>query len=163
MALGKRAAERGRQLALDASVISREIRRNGGSKRYSGVDALRRACCRPARSIRNKIADTPALLAEVGALFATGATPKQIEVALRRRHGLDDSRRVSQETIYDFTYIHCKGQVKKELIAYLRRKKPPAYPSATRQGEPLRAVAWRGQYRRAPRRGGASGGAASSG
>jgi IS30 family transposase len=132
---GKSAAEISRELDRDASVISREISRNGGRKGYSGVDAQGRACRRPARALRNKIADTPALLAEVWALFVTGATPKQIEVALRRRHGLDASRRVSHETIYDFIYIHCKGQVKKELIAYLRRKKPRRSPAPRAKGK----------------------------
>ena len=135
LALGKSAADLGREMDRDASVISREISRNGGRKGYSGVGAQGRAGRRPARAIRNKIADTPALLAEVRALFSTGATPKQIEVALRRRHGLDDSRRVSHETIYDFIYIHCKGQVKKELIAYLRRKKPRRSPAPRAKGK----------------------------
>jgi len=135
LAQGKSAAELGRELDRDASVISREISRNGGRKAYSGVEAQLRACRRPARALRNKIADTPALLAEVRALFRTGATPKQIEVALRRRHGLDDSRQVSHETIYDFIYIHCKGQVKKELIAYLRRKKPRRSPAPRAKGK----------------------------
>jgi IS30 family transposase len=51
------------------------------------------------------------------ALLKTGATPKQIEVALRRRHPHYPARRVSHETIYDFIYIHSKGTVKKDLVA----------------------------------------------
>jgi transposase, IS30 family len=124
LAQGKSGAQVAVELGREASVVNREIARNGGRKGYSGVDAQARACRRPALAGRNKLADAPALLAEVRDLFATGATPKQIEVALRRRHPLDGKRRVSHETIYDFIYIHCKGQVKRELIAYLRRKKP---------------------------------------
>jgi len=99
-------------------VVNREIVRNGGLKGYSGVDAQARACRRPECAARNKIIDTPALHEEVLALFATGATPKQIEVALRRRHGLNLTRRVSHETVYDFIYIHSKGWVKKELVSF---------------------------------------------
>jgi IS30 family transposase len=135
LAQGKSGAQLARELKRDASVINREIARNGGRRGYSGVDAQARACRRPARAARNKIADTPALLTEVRALFATGATPKQIEVALRRRHVLDLARRVSHETIYDFIYVHCKGAVKKELIAYLRRKKPRRGPSPRARGK----------------------------
>ncbi|MCC5023783.1 MAG: hypothetical protein J6386_13815 [Candidatus Synoicihabitans palmerolidicus] len=111
---------------------NREITRNGGRNSYSGMDAQTRACRRPKCAVRNKVADTPALRDEVLALFATGATPKQIEVALRRRHDLELTRRVSYETIYDFIYVHSKGSVKKELIAYLRRKKPRRSPAPPR-------------------------------
>ena len=117
------------ELGRDASVVNREIARNGGRRGYSGVDAQARACRRPKRAERNKIADTPALQGDVLALLATGATPKQIEVALRRRHPQDSTRRVSHETIYDFIYVHSKGSVKKELLTYLRRKKPRRSPA----------------------------------
>ncbi|MCC5021303.1 MAG: helix-turn-helix domain-containing protein [Candidatus Synoicihabitans palmerolidicus] len=123
LAQGKSGAQLAAALGRDASVVNREITRNGGRNSY--MDAQIRACRRPKCAARNKVADTPALRDEVLTLFATGATPKQIEVALRRRHGLDLTRRVSQETIYDFIYVHSKGSVKKELIAYLRRKRSP--------------------------------------
>ena len=129
LAQGKSGAQIARELERDASVINREIARNGGRKAYSGVEAQSRACRRPAQATRNKIADTPALLAEVRELLATGATPKQIEVALARRHPEDASRRVSHETIYDFIYIHSKGLLRKDLIGYLRRKKPRRSPA----------------------------------
>lgn len=129
LAQGRSAAELGRRLGRDASVISREIARHGGRRAYSGVEAQTRACRRSGQAPRNKIVDTPALLAEVRELFATGATPKQIEVALERRHPEDESRRVSHETIYDFIYVHSKGRLRKELIGYLRRKKPRRSPA----------------------------------
>jgi len=59
------------------------------------VDAQARACRWSECAAYNKIVGTPALHEEVLALFATGATPKQIEVALRRRHGLDLGRSLS--------------------------------------------------------------------
>lgn len=124
LAQGQSAAELGRRLGRDASVISREIARHGGRKAYSGVEAQARACRRPERAARNKIADTPALFAEVRELLARGTTPRQIEVALARRHPEDGSRQVSHETIYDFIYVHAKGRLRKELIGYLRRQKP---------------------------------------
>lgn len=135
LAQGKSGAQLAEELGRDASVVNREIGRNGGCKSYSGVDAQARACRRPKRAERNKIADTPALRTEVLELFATGATPKQIEVALLRRHPHDPTRRVSHETIYDFIYVHSKGSVKKELIAYLRRKKPRRRPAPRVKGK----------------------------
>ncbi|MCC5025519.1 MAG: hypothetical protein J6386_23290 [Candidatus Synoicihabitans palmerolidicus] len=97
-AQGKSGAQLAAALGRDASVVNREITRNGGRNSYSGMDAQTRACRRPKCAARNKVADTPALRDEVLALFVTGAKPKQIEVALRRRHGLDLTRRVSHET-----------------------------------------------------------------
>lgn len=135
LARGQSGAEIARVLGRDASVINREIARHGGRKGYSGVDAQSRACRRPARSRRNKVADTPALFGEVRGLMATGATPKQIEVALKRRHPDDLLRCVSHETLYDFIYVHAKGSVKKELIGYLRHKKPCRSPAPRAKGK----------------------------
>ena len=135
LAQRKTGAQIAAELGRDASVINREIARNGGRKGYSGVEAQACACRRPKRAARNKIADTPALQDEVVALLATGATPKQIEVALRRRHPHDPARRVSHETIYDFIYVHSKGSVKKELLGYLRRKKPRRSPAPRAKGK----------------------------
>ncbi|MCC5023250.1 MAG: helix-turn-helix domain-containing protein [Candidatus Synoicihabitans palmerolidicus] len=135
LAQGKSGAQLAAAFGRDASVVNREITRNGGRNSYSGMDAQTRACPRPKCAARNKVADTPALRDEVLALFATGATPKQIEVALRRRHGLALTRRVSYETIYDFIYVHSKGSVKKEVIAYLRRKKPRRSPAPRAKGK----------------------------
>lgn len=153
LAQGKSGARIGEELGRDASVINREIARHGRRQAYSGVEAHARASRRPAQAARNKIADTPALLAEVRELLAIGTTPKQIEVALRRRHGLDTSRRVSHETIYDFIYVHAKRMVKKELIAYLRRKKPRRSPAPPRPHQAFRPVARSHQHRRAASRG----------
>jgi len=135
LAQGKSGAQVAVELGRDASVVNREIARNGGRKAYSGVEAQARACRRPQRAARNKIADAPALHGDVLALLATGATPKQIEVALRRRHPHDPTRRVSHETIYDFIYVHSKGSVKKELLAHLRRKKPRRSPAPRAKGK----------------------------
>lgn len=129
LAQDQSAAELARRLGRDASVISREIARHGGRAAYSGVEAQARACRRPAHAVRNKLADNPALLAEVRGLLSTGATPKQIEVALARRHPENDSLRVSHETIYDFIYVHANGRLRKELSGYLRRQKPRRSPA----------------------------------
>ncbi|MCC5021524.1 MAG: hypothetical protein J6386_01305 [Candidatus Synoicihabitans palmerolidicus] len=107
----------------------------GDSCRFGPGQKRRSACRRPKCAARNKVADTPTFRDEVLALFATGATPKQIEVALRRRHGLDLTRRVSHETTYDFIYVHSKGSVKKELIADWRRKKPRRSPAPRAKGK----------------------------
>lgn len=129
LAQGKSGAQIARDLGRDASVVNREIARHGGRKAYSGVLAQARANRRPARATRNKVADSAVLRTEILSLFQTGATPKQIEVALRRKYPFDCNRNVSHETIYDYIYCHAKGQLRKDLISCLRRKKPRRSPA----------------------------------
>ena len=113
----------------DASVINREIARNGSRQKYRASKAIESAKNARDSKRRNKINDSPSLFTEVSALLRTGAAPKQIEVALRRKYPDDPSRRVSHETIYDFIYCYAKGQLRKDLISHLRRKKPRRSPA----------------------------------
>jgi IS30 family transposase len=131
LAQGKSGAQLAALLGRDASVVNREITRKGGRNGFSGVDARVCACRRPKRAERNKIADTHALQHDVLALLATGATPNQIEVALRRRPRHDPARSVSHEPSTTLSInIHSNGMVKKELIAYLWRKQPRRSPAS---------------------------------
>ena len=123
---GSQIAER---LGRDASVINREIGRNGGRKSYRATEAQTRACRRPNRAKVNKVAGSDALKTDVHRLLNTGASPKQIEVALHRQYPQIPARHVSHETIYDYIYLHAKGAVRKQLIGLLRRKKPCRTPA----------------------------------
>jgi transposase, IS30 family len=118
----------GKRLGRDPSVINREISRHGGRQKYRATEAEQQAKRRPHSAATNKL-NNPLLLAEVRALLETGASPMQIDVALQLAHGPDLNRRVSHETIYDFIYVHSKGQLRKDLIALLRRKKPRRSPA----------------------------------
>lgn len=130
LACGLRGAEIARQLGRDASVINREISRHGGRNGYRAVKANQAGNRRPTRAVRNKIADNPELTRAVRSLLETGATPKQIEMALRRKYPESPENRVSHETIYDYIYVHSKGQLRKDLISFLRRKKPRRSPAS---------------------------------
>jgi IS30 family transposase len=129
LACGFSGAEISRQLGRNASVVNREISRHGGRKAYRATNAQRSANRCPARAALNKVADHPGLMAEVLTLFETGATPKQIEMALWLKYPDNPENRVSHETIYDYIYVHAKGQLRKDLISFLRRKKPRRSPA----------------------------------
>jgi transposase, IS30 family len=59
-------------------------------------------------------------------------SPEQISTSLRNKFPLDDSMQISHESIYTYIYILPKGELKKELIEYLRQKKKSRYQ---RKGE----------------------------
>ena len=129
LAQGQSGAEIASEILRDASVVNREIARNGGRRAYRASKANESARSARGQKRRNKINDSSSLLAEICTLLLTGAAPKQIELALRRKHPHDLSQRVSHETIYDFIYCYAKGQLRKDLISHLRRKKPRRSPS----------------------------------
>ncbi|MCC5021752.1 MAG: helix-turn-helix domain-containing protein [Candidatus Synoicihabitans palmerolidicus] len=58
-AQGKSGAQLAAALGRDASVVNREITRNGGRSSSSGMDAQTRACRRPKCAARNKVATRP--------------------------------------------------------------------------------------------------------
>ncbi len=135
LARGMRGAEIARSLGRDPSVVNREIARNGGPLRYSCIRAHSRAGAQKVRASCNKIADNAALEADVLSFLRLGSTPKQIEVALRRKYPNDPTRTVSHETIYDYIYVHARGSLKKELISLLRSKKPKRYPAPRKKSK----------------------------
>jgi len=50
-------------------------------------------------------------------------SPKQISETLKLQYPGDKSMQISHESIYTYLYILPKGELKKELISYLRQKK----------------------------------------
>ena len=50
-------------------------------------------------------------------------SPKQISAKLKLEYPGDKSMQISHESIYTYLYILPKGELKKELISYLRQKK----------------------------------------
>jgi len=102
------------------STISREVVRNGGSKRYraatSDVAAWDRAC----RPKLCKLACNKALSRTVSRKLQRKWSPEQIAGWLKREHPEDKASHVSHETIYRSLYVQTRGVLKKELLAHLR-------------------------------------------
>jgi transposase, IS30 family len=117
-----------------ASTISREIVRNAPSGHYSCTFAQtrrnrRRVYCRA----HPKLHITSALFAQACQLLRCRWSPEQIAIYLRRQCPDDSNQRVSHETIYNAIYAMPKGELRKELIALMRRAQAKRTPRSRGQ------------------------------
>ena len=118
-----------RTLNRAASTISREILRNAPSGQYSCTFAQkrrnrRRVFCRAAP----KLIAGSALFAQVCTLLKQKWSPEQIAIYLQRHHPNESSQRVSHETIYNAIYAMPRGELRKDLIALMRRAQAKRMP-----------------------------------
>lgn len=118
------------------STIARERRRNGwkpdGERGPLGRPAIaggydakragaraRRLRCKARRA--RKLARDSARWHEVRGLLEKYFSPEQIAGTLKRRYPGESAMHVSHETIYTAIYAHPKGELRRELVALLRR------------------------------------------
>ena len=121
------------------STISREILRNAPSGLYSCTFAQkrrnrRRVFCRAAP----KLGLTSALFARIGGLLRQKWSPEPIALYLQRHHPNESGQRVSHETIYNAIYAMPRGELRKDLIALMRRaqaKRMPRSRGVERRGK----------------------------
>jgi len=105
------------------STVSREIRRNGGRRRYRANKADQAAWDRAHRPKTCKLAENPALARIVAKKMQLQWSPQQIAGWLKRTYAGDETYQVSHETIYKSLFIQARGALKKELIKHLRRSR----------------------------------------
>jgi IS30 family transposase len=123
-----------RVLNRSPSTISRELQRNGQKGQYGSVQA-HRAC--QTRRLQSR---------PVGKLHASTVTfdvvrhflglrwsPEQIAMTMARVHPKGHPYRVSTETIYRCIYAQPVGELRKELIASLRRARNHRVPRSQGQ------------------------------
>jgi IS30 family transposase len=108
------------RLGRAASTVSRELRRNGGQRRYRAAAADKRAWDRALRPKRCKLATHGKLRRIVAGRLEQNWSPQQIAGWLRRAYPDDEVCRVSHETIYRSLFVQARGVLKKELQAHLR-------------------------------------------
>ena len=113
-----------RDLARSPSTISREIRRNGGSRRYRAEAADKRAWTRALRPKPCKLGVHGHLRQTVAANLERNWSPEQIAGWLKRTQPRTEVAQVSHETIYRSLYVQARGVLKKELIQHLRARRP---------------------------------------
>lgn len=118
-----------RQLDRSPSTISRELRRTGHRRlryrrrHYRALPAQRLAIRwgryrrRPRRLLANA-----RLRAYVLAGLARRWSPEQIATRLRAEYPDDVTMRISHEAIYTYLYVLPRGQLRRELLAYLRHR-----------------------------------------
>jgi len=103
------------------STVSREIRRNGGRRRYRATQADEAAWERAYRPKTCKLAENRALARIVANKLQCRWSPRQIAGWLKRTYPDDEHLQVSHETIYRTLFIQARGALKKELLKHLRR------------------------------------------
>jgi IS30 family transposase len=110
-------------LSRSASTISREIRRNGGARRYRAAVADKRAWKQALRPKPCKLVLNRRLRQAVATKLQRHWSPEQIAGWLKRRNPDSMAERVSHETIYRSLYVQARGALKKELVQYLRSQR----------------------------------------
>jgi transposase, IS30 family len=119
-----------RRLGRTASVVSREIDRNGGRANYRAHDAAERAETMARRPKRRKLEANRRLHEEVAAGLAQDWSPEQIAGRLRVEHPDDEAMRVSHETIYESLCLQARGELATELKLALRTGRAERAPRA---------------------------------
>ena len=113
------------ELLRSPSTISREL------KKYSPVficyvssiaQAESEGRARVRRS-RRKIDKDPRLWPFIQEKLKLRWSPDQISKKLRKQFPSEESMQVSPETVYTYLYLLSRGELKKELLGYLRQKK----------------------------------------
>ena len=112
-----------RALGRAASTVSREIDRNGGSRRYRAEASDSQAWQRALRPKPCKLAIYGQLRQAVARKLERSWSPEQIAGWLKRAYPTNEARRVSHETIYRSLYIQARGVLKQELMAHLRSQR----------------------------------------
>ncbi len=112
-----------RQLGRAPSTVSREIKRNGGYKRYRAARADKRAWDRARRPKACKLAKSPWLAEIVASKLSLQWSPEQIAGWLKRAYPGEAYRQVSHETIYRSLFVQARGVLKKELLRHLRSQR----------------------------------------
>lgn len=109
------------ELGRAPSSISRELRRNGGRRRYRANSADKAAWDRAQRPKPCKLAENPVLARLVAEKLQLQWAPMQIAGWLKRMHPGNEALQVSHETIYKTLFIQARGALKKELVQHLRK------------------------------------------
>ena len=102
------------------STVSRELKRNGGQRRYRAAAADSRAWDRALRPKLCKLARHEELRQLVAARLSENWSPEQIAGWLKHTYPDDEAYRVSHETIYRSLFVQARGVLKKDLQAHLR-------------------------------------------
>jgi len=108
-------------LGRSVSTIGREVYRNhiGGAYLPSAAQKMAVRRQRSAHARPSKILSDPQMSSLIRAHLSARWSPQQIARRLLTEHNMQ----VSHETIYQYIYVQTKGELKKELISYLRHRK----------------------------------------
>jgi IS30 family transposase len=108
------------RLGRDASVISREVARNGGRENYRVHSAQERFESLKPRPKRRKLESDRRLHDIVAEKLLDDLSPQQISGRLVAEFPDDPGMRVSHETIYQTLFLQARGELRTELKLALR-------------------------------------------
>lgn len=132
-ALGRKAADIARDLGRDRSTVSREIRRNMSSTGYRAAFAQKWAARRRA-SCRMRRLDCDATLRDwVFEHLRRFWSPQQIAQGLKSAFPEDESMRLSHEALYTYLFVLPRGELRRELLSYLRQHQKRRRPRSRGQ------------------------------
>ena len=112
-----------RRIGRPPSTVSREVRRNGGRKRYRAAEAERATLRRHRRPKASKLELSPRLLTVVRERLELQWSPEQISAWLKAEFPGDPQMQISHETIYLSLYVQSRGTLRKELTKHLRTQR----------------------------------------
>ena len=121
------------QLGRAPSTVSREVRANGGRRRYRAVPAEARAARCARRPRPAKLACNRRLRQAVERLLLDLWSPQQIAWQLRHDHPDDPEMWVSHETIYQSLFVQGRGALRAELYRCLRTGRARRRPAGRRK------------------------------
>ena len=117
------------------STISREVRANGGLRRYRAAAADKQAWARATRPKACKLAVNPVLAGIVAEKLKRRWSPQQIAGWLKVEYPNDPQMQVSHEAIYRTLFVQSRGALRRELTAYLRTHRVHRRPRGVRVGD----------------------------
>ena len=111
-----------RILGRSAATVSRELSRNSSAVGYSSQPAQALSVARRTAGRRpNKLCLQSVCWRIVLTLLEWKWSPQQISGTLKRMYPTDSTQHVSHETIYTAIYAQPRGELRRQLIACLRR------------------------------------------
>ena len=124
------------RLGRSPSTVSREVKTNGGRRRYRATKAHRASRKRGKRPKVTKPAECPRLADAVEEKLSLWWSPGQISRWLVRAYPSDEGMRVSHESIYQSLFVQGRGALRKELWRSLRTgravRRPQGRPKSTK-------------------------------
>ncbi len=123
LVLGKSLRSLAVELGRSPSTVSREVSRNRGTRRYLASTAERTARARATVPRRPKKLVSRWLWRYVERHLRQEWSPQQIVWRLKRDYPGDMSKQVSHETIYAMLYTMPRGEMRRQLVSALRRKR----------------------------------------